>query len=42
MPNAYYWWQEGREGGQKSQKPAYVIHGCSLKHFRTCDYTVYS
>ena len=30
MPNAYYWWQGGREGGQKSQKPAYVIHGCSL------------
>ena len=26
----YYWLQEGREGGQKSQKPAYVIHGCSL------------
>ena len=31
MPNAYYWWQGGREGGQKSQKPAYVIHGCSLE-----------
>ena len=30
MPNAYFWWQGGREGGQKSQKPAYVIHGCSL------------
>ena len=28
MPNAYYWWLGGREGGQKSQKPAYVIHGC--------------
>ena len=22
----------GREGGQKSQKPAYVIHGCSPKN----------
>ena len=30
MPNAYYWLQGGREGGQNSQKPAYVIHGCSL------------
>ena len=29
MQNAYYWLQEGREGGQNSQKPAYVIHGCS-------------
>ena len=34
MPNAYYWWQGGREGGQKSQKPAYVIHGCSLDQFK--------
>ena len=31
MPNAYYWLQGGREGGQKSQKPAYVTHGCSLR-----------
>ena len=30
MPNAYVWWQGGREGGQKSPKHAYVIHGCSL------------
>ena len=34
MPNAYYWWQGGREGGQKSKKPAYVIHGCSLTNER--------
>ena len=30
MPNAYVWWQGGGEGGQKSPKHAYVIHGCSL------------
>ena len=35
MPNAYYWWQGGREGGQESQKPAYVIHGCSLSNYKT-------
>ena len=29
MPNAYVWLQGGREGGQKSPKDAYVIHGCS-------------
>ena len=34
MPNAYYWLQGGREGGQKSQKPAYVIYGCSLNDCR--------
>ena len=33
MPNAYYSLQGGREGGQKSKKPAYVIHGCSLSNF---------
>ena len=30
MPNAYFWLQGGEGGGQKFQKPAYVIHGCSL------------
>ena len=33
MPNAYVWWQGGREGGQKSPKHAYVIHGCSLSRY---------
>ena len=26
----------GEGGGQKSQKPAYVIHGCSLKDKNDC------
>ena len=37
MPNAYVWWQGGREGGQKSQKHAYVIQGCSLKESSQLD-----
>ena len=28
MTNAYFWWQVG-VGVKKTQKPAYVIHGCS-------------
>ena len=41
MPNAYVCLQGGREGGQKSTKPAYVIHGCSLKErFNDCKDTI--
>ena len=42
MPNAYYWWQGGREGGQKSQKPAYVIHGCSLMKLISDEMLIFS